>query len=71
MNPTWYNSVEAGVERMRQTFQGWDAPITLGELGVDEADIPAIVEAALKVGILGKLKELTGKDITAILSLAL
>ncbi len=56
---------------MRQTFQGWDAPITLGELGVIDADIPAIVEAALKVGVLGKLKELTGEDIAAILRLAL
>ena len=65
------DSVEAGVERMRQTFQGWDAPITLGELGVIDADIPAIVEAALKVGVLGKLKELTAEDIAAILRLAL
>ncbi len=65
------DSVEAGVARMRQTFQGWDAPITLGELGVSEADIPAIVDAALKVGVLGKLKELTGEDIAAILRLAL
>jgi alcohol dehydrogenase YqhD (iron-dependent ADH family) len=65
------DSVEAGIEKMRQTFQGWDAPITLGDLGVIDADIPAIVEAALKVGVLGKLKELTGEDIAAILRLAL
>ena len=63
-------SVEDGVARMRQTFQGWGAPITLGELGVREADISAIVDAALKVGVLGKLKELTGEDIAAILRLA-
>ena len=64
-------SVEAAVERMRLTFQGWDAPISLGDLGVSEADIPAIVAAAQKVGVLGKLKELTPEDITAILRLAL
>jgi alcohol dehydrogenase YqhD (iron-dependent ADH family) len=64
-------SVEEGVERMRRTLQGWDAPITLGELGVREADIPAIVAAARKVGVLGKLKELTPEDIKAILRLAL
>ncbi len=65
------DSVEAGVELMRRTFQGWDAPITLEELGVSEADIPAVVEAARKVGVLGKLKELTPGDIEAILRLAL
>jgi alcohol dehydrogenase len=64
-------SVEAAVEKMRLTFQGWDASITLGELGVQEADIPAIVAAAQKVGVLGKLKELTGIDVAAILRLAL
>ena len=64
-------SVEEAVERMRLTFQGWDAPITLEELGVSEADIPAIVAAAPKVGVLGRLKELTPEDLTAILRLAL
>jgi hypothetical protein len=38
---------------------------------VSEADIPAIVTAAQKVGVLGKLKELTSEDIDAILRLAL
>ena len=56
---------------MRRTFQGWDAPITLEELGVSEADIPAIIAAALKVGDLGRLKELTPEDLDAILRLAL
>jgi alcohol dehydrogenase class IV len=56
---------------MRRTFQGWDAPVTLEELGVSEADIPAIVAAALKVGVLGRLKELTAADLEAILRLAL
>jgi alcohol dehydrogenase len=65
------DSVEAAVEKMRLTFQGWDASITLGELGVQEADIPAIVAAAQKVGVLGRLKELTGVDVAAILRLAL
>jgi alcohol dehydrogenase len=64
-------SVEEGVVRMRLTFQGWDAPVTLEELGVSEADIPAIVAAALKVGVLGRLKELTPEDLAAILRLAL
>ena len=64
-------SVEEGVARMRRTFQGWDAPVTLEELGVSEADIPAIVAAALKVGVLGRLKELTPEDLAAILRLAL
>jgi alcohol dehydrogenase YqhD (iron-dependent ADH family) len=40
-------------------------------LGVSEADISTIVDAALKVGVLGKLKELTGEDIAGILRLAL
>jgi alcohol dehydrogenase YqhD (iron-dependent ADH family) len=63
--------VEAAVDLMRRTFQGWEAPITLGELGVSESDIPAIVEAARKTGSLGRLKELTAADIAAILRLAL
>jgi alcohol dehydrogenase YqhD (iron-dependent ADH family) len=65
------DSVEEAVARMRSTFQGWDAPVTLEELGVQEADIPAIVAAARKVGVLGKLKELTDADLEAILRLAL
>lgn len=65
------DSVEAGVERMRRTFQGWGAPITLGELGIKEADIPTIVATADKVGVLGKLKELTPEDLGTILRLAL
>jgi alcohol dehydrogenase YqhD (iron-dependent ADH family) len=65
------DTVEAAVARMRSTFQGWGAPITLGELGVREADIPAIVAAARKVGVLGKLKELSDSDLEAILRLAL
>ena len=64
-------SVEEGVAKMRRTFQGWDAPVTLEELGVSEADIPAIVAAAQKVGVLGRLKELTPEDLAAILRLAL
>lgn len=64
-------SVAEAVARMRRTFQGWGAPITLGELGVKEADIPAIVAAARKVGVLGKLKELSDADLEAILRLAL
>ena len=64
-------SVEEGVARMRRTFQDWDAPVTLEELGVSEADIPAIVAAAQKVGVLGRLKELTAEDLEAILRLAL
>jgi alcohol dehydrogenase len=64
-------TVEAAVERMRLTFQGWDAPVILGDLGVSEADIPTIVAAAQKVGVLGKLKELSPEDIEAILRLAL
>jgi alcohol dehydrogenase len=65
------DSVEAAVARMRLTFQDWDAPVTLGELGVTAADIPAIITAARKVGVLGKLKELTPADLEAILQLAL
>jgi hypothetical protein len=38
---------------------------------VREADIPAIVAAARKVGVLGKLKELTDLDLEAILRLAI
>jgi alcohol dehydrogenase YqhD (iron-dependent ADH family) len=40
-------------------------------LGVSEAGISAIVDAALKVGVLGKLKELTGEDIAGILRIPL
>jgi hypothetical protein len=38
---------------------------------LSEADIPAIVNAALKVGFLGKFKELNGEEIAAIYRLAL
>ena len=56
---------------MRLTFQRWDASITLGDLGVGEADMPAIVAAARRVRVLGRLKELTSNDLAAILRLAL
>ena len=64
-------NIAEAVQRMRRTFRGWGAPITLSELGVREADIPAIVAAAQKVGVLGKLKELTREDIVSILLLAM
>ena len=44
-------------------LQGRDAPVTLEELGVSESDISAIVAAARKVGVLGRLKELTPVDL--------
>lgn len=64
-------TVAAAVVEMRSTFRGWGAPTTLGDLGVREADIPAIVTAARKVGTLGRLRELTDPDLAAILHLAL
>jgi alcohol dehydrogenase len=65
------DSVAEAVQRLRLTFQGWNASITLGDLGVSEADIPAIVAAAQKAGVLGRLKELGPEDIAAMLRLAL
>jgi len=64
-------TVPEAVHQMRRTFQDWGAPTTLGDLGVSEADIPAVVAAARKVGTLGRLKELTDADLEAILRLAL
>jgi hypothetical protein len=63
--------VEAAVAQMRLTFQEWDASITMKDLGVSATDIPAMVTAAQKVGVLGKLKELAPEDIAASLRLAL
>ena len=43
----------------------------VGGFRVSEADMPAIVAAARRVRVLGRLKELTSNDLAAILRLAL
>ena len=46
-------------------------PVTLGDLGIKETDIPAIATNALMKGPFGSLKKLQKKDVAAVLRLAL
>ncbi len=65
------SSVKEGIEEMRQAFLRWGAPLTLGDLGVKEGEIPAIAADVYENGRTGKLKKLSSEEIESILRLAL
>jgi alcohol dehydrogenase YqhD (iron-dependent ADH family) len=65
------STIDGGVNAFQNKLRQWQAPITLGDLGVSESDIPAIAENAFMQGPLGKIKEIHYEDMVNILKLAL
>ncbi len=65
------STIEGGVNAFQNKLRQWKAPITLGDLGIGEGDIPAIAENAIMQGSIGKIKEIHYQDMVNILKLAL
>lgn len=65
------DTIEGGIETFLNKLKQWKAPVTLGELGVSKADIPAIAENSFLQGEVGKIKSVNYQDMVNILELAL
>jgi alcohol dehydrogenase YqhD (iron-dependent ADH family) len=51
--------------------RSWNAPVTLGDLGVSEDMIPALAENAMMLGAIGNIKRIEYNDVVNIFKLAL
>ena len=65
------DSVDEAIYYMIEKHRTWNAPVTLGDLGVTEDMIPALAENALMLGTIGKIKIIDYNDVVNILKLAL
>ncbi len=63
-------SVEEGIAAFRDRLRQWEAPISLGDLGVKREEIPAIAETAMLTQPLGSLRPLSHQDVVNILEIA-
>lgn len=64
------DSVEAGVAAFRSRLRQWKAPVSLGDLGIDAAEIPAIADTAMLKTPIGSMRPLDRQDVVEILKLA-
>lgn len=64
------DDVLTAVERLKSTYKRWGLPISLRELDLEKAEIPAIAQNATQLGKLGTVKELTQEDVEKILQIA-
>ncbi|MBS4000627.1 MAG: iron-containing alcohol dehydrogenase [Desulfobulbaceae bacterium] len=64
------DSVEAGIERMKDKFKFWGAPVSMSEFNIEPDEFEKIAENALLIGEVGKIKELNKQDIINILNIA-
>jgi alcohol dehydrogenase YqhD (iron-dependent ADH family) len=62
--------ISSGIDRMITVFKGWGAPVSLKELGIENNQIPKIVDNILYTGDPGLIKRLDKQDLTQILNLA-
>lgn len=64
------DSIEHGIERMKEKFKFWGAPVSLSELEIGPDEFGTIAENALMFGEVGKIKALNKSDIINILNIA-
>ncbi|OGU61668.1 MAG: butanol dehydrogenase [Ignavibacteria bacterium GWF2_33_9] len=64
------DSVEDAIQKMKDKFTSWNAPITLRELGFTKSDFSRIIEITFNYGRVGKIKNLKKEDMFNILDLA-
>ncbi|MCO5251554.1 MAG: iron-containing alcohol dehydrogenase [Candidatus Kapabacteria bacterium] len=64
------DSVAAGIEKMKEKFKYWGAPVSLSELDIEPDEFEKIAENALLIGEVGKIKEFNKQDIINILNIA-
>ena len=65
------SGTEKGVAKWSSKLRAWKMPVTLGDLGIKEKEIPAIAANALMKGPFGVLRKMQKKDVEAVLRLAL
>jgi alcohol dehydrogenase YqhD (iron-dependent ADH family) len=65
-----FHTALAGIERLQQWFESIDCPVTLADLNISEADIPALAEATLPLAKVWRMREYTRDAIEKILSLS-
>lgn len=65
------DTIEGGIANIKAKYKEWGAPISLGELGFAQEDIPALAQNALGRGALGAVLKLSQGDIEKIYELAL
>lgn len=63
------DTIDEGINKMKEKFSVWKAPVTIAQLGVSESEIPEIAANACKFGKLGVLCEIKNDDIQNILFL--
>jgi alcohol dehydrogenase YqhD (iron-dependent ADH family) len=63
-------SIEEGINRMKETFHKWGAPVTLTEVGITESEIDQIAENAMQQGQFGSIKIMNKNDVINVLKLA-
>lgn len=65
------NSIDAAIEKMKEKYSSWSAPVSLKELGIQKHEIQDIAKNALLNGNVGNLKSLSLSDIISILMCSL
>lgn len=63
-------SVEEGVAAFRDRLRQWEAPVTLGDLGIQKEEIPQLADTAMLLAPIGTLRPLEREDVVNILELA-
>lgn len=64
------NSIETAIEKMKEKYRSWSAPVSLKELGIQKNEIQDIAKNALLNGNVGNIKSLSIYDIIKILEIA-
>lgn len=65
------DTIDEGINLMKDKFREWGAPTSLTELGISADDIESIADNVLLIGSVGRIKELNKRDIINILEIAL
>jgi len=65
------STVDEGIDKMKEKLQSWGAPITLGQLNINESEIPAIVDNVMQRNKIGFKRVLSRGDVEEILKLTL
>lgn len=65
------DSINEGLEKMKDTYKSWGAPITFNEIDIKESDLEEIAQNALMGKEFGYLRKLNKEDVLNILRLAL
>ncbi|HEY9186600.1 MAG TPA: iron-containing alcohol dehydrogenase [Ignavibacteria bacterium] len=65
------DSVDSAIQKMKEKYSEWGAPISLSQVGITENEIEELANIALLGEGLGVLRELNKQDVISILKIAL